>query len=133
MARRSRGTTRGTLTLVEAAAEPLAADFVDPWLAALTAEDRSPATLRAYRAAVHGFLAWYAAEEGRSPLLADLSPIALQGWRGALQHGHGDAPARATATVNARLAALRAWCAWLHEAGHLARDPTATGEEGAAS
>ena len=55
MARRPAGATRGALTLVEAAAEPPAADFVAPWLAALLAEDRAPATVRAYHAAVRGF------------------------------------------------------------------------------
>ena len=119
------GAARGRLSLVGATPAPVAADLVDHWLAALAADDRSPATIRAYRAAARGFLEWYAGEEGRPALLADLTTIAIQGWRVALQHGGGDAAPRATATVNARLAGLRAWCAWLRAQGHLADDPAA--------
>lgn len=125
MASNRRGAARGRLSVVGATPAPVAADLVDPWLTALAADDRSPATIRAYRAAARGFLAWYAGEEGRPALLADLTAIAIQGWRLALQHGDRATAPRATATVNARLAGLRAWCAWLRGRGHLADDPAA--------
>ncbi|MDQ3928022.1 MAG: phage integrase N-terminal SAM-like domain-containing protein, partial [Chloroflexota bacterium] len=66
-------------------------------------------TVRAYTVAVRDFLLWYRDEEGRSPTLADLTPIALLGYRNELQHERG----KSTSTVNTRLAGLRAFCGWL--------------------
>ncbi len=62
---------------------------------------------------------WCRDEEGSSPTLADLTPIALLGYRNELQRGRG----KPTSTVNTRLAGLRAFCGWLVERGHLPADP----------
>jgi site-specific recombinase XerD len=92
------------------------------WLAALRAADRAPRTVARYGGAGRGFLAWFAAQEGRPAerlTVADLTPIALVGYRTALQR------TAATSTVNTHLCALRVWCAWLTERGRLAADPAA--------
>ncbi len=78
---------------------------------ALESADRSAHTVRAYTGAVRGFLLWYESEEGRSPDLSDLTPIALLGYRNELQLRR----ARSTSTVNTRLAGLRSFCGWLVE------------------
>ncbi len=79
------------------------ADLVEEWGRDLEAADRSEHTVRAYAVAVRDFLLWYRDEEGRSPTLADLTPIALLGYRNELQHEQ----AKSTSTVNTRLAGLR--------------------------
>jgi site-specific recombinase XerC len=97
-------------------------DLLAAWLAALRAADRAPRTVTRYGEAGRGFLAWFAAAEGRAaPALtaADLTPIALVGYRTALQR------TAATSTVNTHLCALRGWCAWLTERGALPADPAA--------
>ena len=95
-------------------------DLVLEWARDLESADRSGHTVRAYAGAVRDFLSWYRDEEGRSPTLADLTPIALLGYRNELQHGRG----MSTSTVNTRLAGLRSFCGWLVEHGHLPADPS---------
>jgi site-specific recombinase XerD len=97
-------------------------DLLAAWLDALRAADRAPRTVTRYGGAARGFLAWFATAEGRPPAhltLADLTPIALVGYRTALQR------TAATSTVNTHLCALRSWCAWLTERGTLVVDPAA--------
>ncbi|MBX0326579.1 tyrosine-type recombinase/integrase [Oscillochloris sp. ZM17-4] len=93
------------------------ANLVSPWLSDLGSRDRSPRTVTRYRAAVSRFLAWYEAEERRPLDLGDVTPIALQGYRRALQK------TAATSTVNIHTCALRAWCGWLTAQGHLDTNP----------
>src|SRR5438445_13675930 len=81
------------------------------WLDELQASDRAKGTIRRYKSAVEGFLAWYVREEQRPLTFATLTPIALVGYRNEVQRTQG----RATSTVNGHLSALRAWCAWLTE------------------
>ena len=95
-------------------------DLVGEWGRDLESADRLGHTVRAYVGAVRDFLSWYESEEGRSPTLADLTPIALLGYRNELQHGQG----KSTSTVNTRLAGLRSFCGWLVEHGHLPADPS---------
>ncbi len=95
-------------------------ELVSEWGRDLESADRSGHTVRAYSGAVRDFLLWYRDEEGRSPTLADLTPIALLGYRNELQHEQ----AKSTSTVNTRLAGLRSFCAWLVEHGHLTADPS---------
>ena len=92
-------------------------DLVSPWLHDLGSRDRSPHTVTRYRAAVIRFLAWYEAEERRPLDLGDVTPIALQGYRRAIQK------TEATSTVNIHTCALRAWCAWLTTQGYLDTNP----------
>jgi integrase len=97
-------------------------DLLAAWLDALRAADRAPRTVARYGGAARGFLGWFAAEEGRPAArltAADLTPIALVGYRTALQRR------AATSTVNTHLCALRAWGAWLAEQGRLPADPAA--------
>lgn len=88
------------------------------WLDDLAA-DRAVRTVTRYGSAGRHFLAWFATQERRPVTSADLTPIALVGYRTALQR------TAATRTVNTHLCALRAWCAWLAERGDLAANPAA--------
>lgn len=92
--------------------------LLDRWLADLRA-DRADRTIARYGGAVRHFLAWYASQEGRPLVPADLTPIALVGYRAALQQ------TAAPRTVNTHVCALRSWCAWLAAHGHLEADPAA--------
>ena len=87
------------------------------WQRELAAADRAARTVARYGSAVRGFLTWFDRQEGRPGALADLTPIALVGYRTALQR------TAATGTVNTHLCALRGWCAWLAAQGHLATNP----------
>jgi len=98
-----------------------ASGLLEDWVTSLRADDRSRHTICAYTGAVHRFLAWYAREEGRPPTLADLTPVALTGYRHDLQHRQK----QATRSVNSAVAALRAFCRWLAEQGHVPADPAA--------
>jgi site-specific recombinase XerD len=93
-------------------------DLVHPWLADL-AIDRSEHTVRLYRIAIEQFLGWYTQAEQRPLTVEDLTPIALVGYRNDLQHHQLKAPN----TINAHVAALRAWCAWLFANSYLATNP----------
>lgn len=53
--------------------------------------------------------------------MAALTPIALIGYRNELQHEQH----KAISTINLRISALRAWCAWLVDQGRLPTDPAA--------
>src|SRR5258708_10119364 len=92
------------------------------WQAFLREQERSEGTIKMYLHAVKHFLAWYEEEE-HAPLssLRDLTPIALRGYRNDLQHEQQ----KAISTINMRLSALRAWCAWLLDAGYITSDPAA--------
>lgn len=79
------------------------------WLEELQADDHARGTIRRYKSAVEGFLAWYQHEEQRPFTLAVLTLMTLVGYRNFLQNTQR----RATSTVNGHLSALRAWCAWL--------------------
>jgi site-specific recombinase XerD len=92
-------------------------ELLTAWLIHLEEMDRSPKTIMRYRGTVRRFLAWYEDEERRSVTLNDLTPIALVSYRSYLQKKC------ATATVNVHVAALRAWCRWLVENGHLIENP----------
>src|SRR5258708_4075595 len=91
------------------------------WQHYLQEQDRSAGTIKMYLFAVSNFLPWYEEEE-RAPLtLRDLTPIALMGYRNELQHEQH----KALSTINGRISALRAWCAWLVDQSYLTIDPAA--------
>jgi site-specific recombinase XerD len=91
------------------------------WRQYLQERDHSAGTIKKYTQAVSHFLSWYEQEE-RAPLrLAALTPIALIVYRNELQHEQH----KAVNTINLRISALRAWCAWLVDQGYLANDPSA--------
>lgn len=93
-------------------------DLLDQWLRDVAASGAA-ATVARYGGAIHHFLGWYRREERRALVLADLTPIALVGYRAALQ------ATAACNTVNTHVAALRAWTRWLHGQGLLADNPAA--------
>ena len=88
------------------------------WTVELTIE-LSPATLKRYRSVFHRFRTWFEAVEQRPPVLADLHPITLVGYRNWVQE------TAAAATVNTHVYALRTWCAWLVAREYLTTNPTA--------
>jgi site-specific recombinase XerD len=95
---------------------PLSPEEVLPrWLEELQASDRAKGTIRRYRSAVEGFLAWYEHCEQRPLAFSTLTPIALVGYRNYIQRTQH----RATSTVNGQISALRAFCAWLTEERYL--------------
>lgn len=95
--------------------------LLEGWCQFLQEHDHSPGTVKKYTQAVAHFLAWYEQEE-RMPLqLAALTPIALIGYRNELQHEQH----KSISTINLRISALRAWCAWLVDQGYLPLDPAA--------
>ncbi len=94
---------------------------VGEWLRSLEADDRSAHTIRSYVGAVKRFLQWYQVEEQKPLEPADLTPVALVGYRNELQHRQG----KATASVNAEIAALRSWCEWLFDQGYVSVNPAA--------
>jgi site-specific recombinase XerD len=99
---------------------PLSPEEVLPrWLEELQANDRAKGTIRRYKSATEGFLAWYSREEQRPLTFATLTPIALVGYRNYVQRTQQ----RATSTVNGQISALRAFCAWLTEERYLEINP----------
>src|SRR5690348_877554 len=89
------------------------------WLEELHANDRARGTIRRYKSAVEGFLAWYERCEQRPLTFSTLTPIALVGYRNYVQRTQR----RATSTVNGQVSALRAFCAWLTEERYLEVNP----------
>src|SRR5229473_6142954 len=98
---------------------PSPEEILPLWLDELQASDRAKGTIRRYKSAVEGFLAWHEREEQRPLTFAQLSPIALVGYRNEVQRTQG----QATSTVNGHMSALRAWCAWLTEERYLEVNP----------
>ena len=64
--------------MATAALTPSSLEEVLPlWLNELQEADRAKGTIRRYKSAVEGFLAWYARQEQRPLTFATLTPIAL--------------------------------------------------------
>ncbi len=96
-------------------------EFLENWRRFLQEHDHAAGTVKKYTQAVAHFLAWYEQEE-RIPLqLTTLTPIALIGYRNELQHEQH----KSVSTINLRVSALCAWCAWLVDQGYLPLDPAA--------
>jgi site-specific recombinase XerC len=98
-----------------------ARQLLEQWVRYLQDHDRSAGTVKKYTQAVDHFLAWYEHEEQSPLILSALTPIALIGYRNALQHEQR----KSRSPVNARISALRSWCGWMTEQGFLAADPAA--------
>lgn len=105
----------------EALAAPNLLAMIEQWSRSLVDDDRSTHTIRLYRSTAYGFMRWYVSEELRPFALDDLTPTVLVGYRNYLQHQQ----LKATSTVNAHIAALRAWCFWLHDRGYVLTNPAA--------
>ena len=95
------------------------AETLSDWLRDLEKADYARTTVVRYAGVVRRFLAWYEQQERRTPELTDMTPIALVGYRSALQRNWS------TSTVNVHVVALRAWCQWLTERGYLEENPAA--------
>src|SRR6266567_7258135 len=95
--------------------------LLEHWRQDLQEHDRSPGTVKKYTQAVSHFLVWYEREEHAPLQLAALTPIALIGYRNVLQHEQH----KSISTINLRVSALRAWCAWLVDQGYLPLYPAA--------
>jgi len=87
--------------------------LADSWILQLTAERKSPETLKSYAAGLRGYLAWCAEQEVEPLVKAN-----LQGWTLSLL-GRGQTPS----TVTARMLAVRRFTAWLFDEGEIADDP----------
>ena len=87
------------------------------WSQYLQTTDYADATAKRYVSAVGGFLAWHDEQEKRPTEISDLTPIALMGYRRALQQS------RAISTTNLHIAALRSWSQWLTDRGLLDENP----------
>ena len=100
-------------TKLEAVAAPPLADLAESWLLALEAEGKAPATLRAYRQGVAGFLRWHAAQGTAEPVLdKEVVRTYLADLRRQWSAG----------TCQLRHAALRQFSAWLAEEGETGTD-----------
>ena len=103
----------GATKLVNVAALPLA-DLAESWLLSLEAAGRTPATLRAYRAGVSGFLRWHATQGSAEPVL---DKPAVSAYLADLRRS-GQSPG----TCRLRHAALRRFSTWLAEEGEAEED-----------
>ena len=100
-------------------ADPAASDALTCYLAVVVTRPLAPATLRAIRADLGGFRAWW---EQTHPSF-DPTHVArrdLLAWRSERQTGGGAAPA----TINRGLSSLRGFCAWATSVGRMPEDPT---------
>lgn len=104
---------------ITATTSPFPEEVLPHWLEELQANDRAKGTIRRYKSAVEGFLAWYECCEQRPLTFSALTPIALVGYRNYVQRTQR----RATSTVNGQISALRAFCAWLTEERYLEVNP----------
>ena len=97
-------------------------DNISPFLEHLAEMDRSPATIRAYRADLTHFQRWF--QETNSEPLAPhaVTHIDLRDYR-----EHLLAEGRSPATVNRHLAAIRAWLRWAEAQGLIDWVPQVSG------
>jgi integrase/recombinase XerD len=93
------------------------ADMADTWYVVLEAEGKSAQTIRAYRAGVEGFIAWYAGQGGAEPVLD--RPAVAAYVADLLRSG------QSAGTARLRVAALRLFSQWLAEEDPHHRDQLA--------
>lgn len=84
---------------------PPLAEMADIWYVSLEADGKSPQTVRAYKAGVAGFLAWYARQGDAEPVL---DPPAVDGYLVDLRRSGAS-----VGTRKLRFAALRLFSSWL--------------------
>jgi len=95
-------------------------DTLQRFRAWLEAQDRSPRTVRAYLSDLAHFARWFAQTNGQPLTPEAITPTDIREYRQWMIVTQGLAPA----TVNRRIAALRAYTTWAHSAGLIAGDPT---------
>lgn len=86
----------------------------------LQERDRSPNTIAAYRRDVTGFFAWLEDKVGEPVALAAVTPFDVQKYRDTLVEA-----GRSPATLNRKLAALRAFFKWAVQQGLASSNPVA--------
>jgi integrase/recombinase XerC len=86
----------------------------------LQRRDRSPRTVRAYLSDVRHFARWFEQSNGQPPTPETITPTDVREYRQWMVTVKDLAPA----TVNRRIASLRAFAAWAYTAGLVATDPT---------
>lgn len=92
-------------------------DLVTSWSNMLADEGRAELTCRRYTNAVRAFLKWFEQQNHEPFTPQRLTPIDLTGYNQRIQQ------TAANSTVNVHICALRSFCAWLTEHGHLDRNP----------
>jgi site-specific recombinase XerD len=95
-------------------------DLVWSWEQEMAQDSAKRGTAKKYRQAVVFFLNWHEQEQGRPLGLSDLVPVTFIAYRNDLQHRGKNK----VSTINLRMSALRAWCKWLAESGHIPSDPS---------
>jgi integrase/recombinase XerC len=86
----------------------------------LQERDRSQATIKGYCYDLQQFGRWFEQTNGQQPNLETITPMDVKEYRSYMQTVKGFKPA----TINRRLRALRTFCRWAVEMGHIATDPT---------
>ena len=92
-------------------------DFIIQWSNALADNGRAALTRRRYVQALQAFTTWFERQNHEPFDPQRLTPIDLTGYT---QQLHQTAKA---STVNVHVCALRSFCAWLTDQGHLDRNP----------
>jgi len=90
-----------------------------PFLQHLQASDKAPRTLDAYARDLQAFSAWFTQTNGEPPAPAAVTPLDIREYRQYLQTVKRLKPA----SVNRRLAGLRAYFRWAREKGLVASSP----------
>jgi len=93
--------------------------YLDNFAAHLRERDRAPATVRRYCQEIERFAVWFEQTNGQALTPAALTMPDVRDYR---EHGQAVAKAK-PGTINARLAAIRAYAAWLVETGQLHTNP----------
>jgi site-specific recombinase XerD len=107
-----------TADIITETAVPLA-ELANSWFIALRAERLSPATVKAYRRGVEGFIGWHEREFPAAVPVLEAKIVRL--YLSDL-HSAGQAPG----TVRLRYSALKLFGRWLLAEGELAADPLGT-------
>jgi site-specific recombinase XerD len=97
-------------------------EIVAQYLDYLATQGRSPATVRAVRADLRQFAAWWETTQHQPWMVELTSDRDLRRWQRHRQVEDGVAPA----TINRALSTLRRFCAWAVQHGHLVDNPTAS-------
>jgi site-specific recombinase XerD len=92
-------------------------DLVSVWAADLADTGHAALTNRRYVPAVRAFLVWFADQNHEPFTPARLTSIDLTGYTQQIQR------TAKGSTVNVHVCALRSFCAWLTENGHVERNP----------
>ena len=94
----------------------------DAFLQHLYDQDRSPATIRAYASDLRAFRQWFEAANGEALLVERVTAVDMRAYR-----QHLESEGKTAATINRRLAAIRAWLRWAQRQGVIEWVPEARG------